>query len=178
VYTPTSAVLYHAARRGWCDRPIIGRPKQPKGRVRWLEPAEAEKLTAACANHLQLLVIFLLYTGARVGEALYLDWVNVDLEARHVQFLQTKNGEARGIPLHARVVAAPTWSSSPWLTAFGPRTTTLSPGSAAVCAQASAAFRVEVRKDGSADSCALTSQPPSTFDWMIPAHRTLPCGRS
>jgi integrase len=106
VYTPTSAVLYHAAKRGWCDRPIIGRPKQPKGRVRWLEPAEADKLIAACSDHLQPLVIFLLYTGARVGEALYLDWANVDLEARHVQFLQTKNGEARGIPLHARVVAA------------------------------------------------------------------------
>jgi integrase len=106
VYTPTSAVLHHAAKRGWCDRPIIGRPKQPKGRVRWLEPAEADKLIAACSDHLRPLVTFLLYTGARAGEALYLDWANVDLEARHVQFLATKNGEARGVPLHARVVAA------------------------------------------------------------------------
>jgi integrase len=106
VYTPTSAVLHHAARRGWCDRPIIGRPKQPKGRVRWIEPAEADKLIDACADHLRPLVTFLLYTGARAAEAVYLDWAHVDLAAHHVQFMKTKNGEARSVPLHSRVVSA------------------------------------------------------------------------
>ncbi len=28
-YTPASAVLHHAAQRGWCSKPIIARPKQP-----------------------------------------------------------------------------------------------------------------------------------------------------
>ena len=63
-------MLHHAAKRGWCSLPVIERPKAPEGRVRWLTPAEADRLIEACAKHLRPLVIFLLYTGARVGEAL------------------------------------------------------------------------------------------------------------
>ena len=48
--------------------------------------------------------MFLLYTGARAGEALWLDWDNVDLDRPHVTFPKTKNGEPRGVPLHPRVV--------------------------------------------------------------------------
>lgn len=104
-FTPVSAVLHHAAQRGWCAKPIIARPSQPTGRVRWLEPQEAERLIGACSDHLRPLVIFMLYTGARVGEALWLDWCNVDLSRAHVEFLSTKNGESRGVPLHPRVIA-------------------------------------------------------------------------
>jgi integrase len=68
--------------------------------------AEADKLIDACGQHLRPLVIFLLYTGARVGEVLWLDWRHVDLQRAHVTFPETKNGEARGVPLHPRVVAA------------------------------------------------------------------------
>ena len=50
-------------------------------------------------------MIFLLYTGGRAGEALWLDWRDVSARA-HVTFPKTKNGEARGVPLHPRVVAA------------------------------------------------------------------------
>lgn len=106
VYTPVSAVLHHAARKRWCDKPVIARPKEPKGRVRWITHDEAEKLIDAAAPHIRPLVIILLSTGARLAEALYLDWRNVDLSAGHVEFLDTKNGEARGVPLHPRAVAA------------------------------------------------------------------------
>ena len=51
------------------------------------------------------MVMFLLYTGARVSEALYLDWRDVDLVRGQVWFTNTKNGEARGVPLHGRVRA-------------------------------------------------------------------------
>jgi integrase len=105
-YTPVSAVLHHAAQRGWCDKPIIARPKQNPARIRWIELEEAERLISACGEHLRPLVIFMLYTGARVGEALWLDWRNVDLSRAHVQFLKTKNNQPRGVPLHPRVVTA------------------------------------------------------------------------
>jgi integrase len=105
-YVPVSAVLTHAARRGWCSKLIIERPKTPPGRNRWITLAEANRLIEACAEHLQVLVIFLIYTGARVGEALWLDWRQVDLKRGHVVFPKTKNGDARGVPLHPRVVAA------------------------------------------------------------------------
>jgi integrase len=54
---------------------------------------------------MKTLLIFLLYTGARVGEALWLDWQHVDLARAHVSFPKTKSGKARGVPLHPRVVA-------------------------------------------------------------------------
>ena len=46
-----------------------------------------------------------LYRG-RCGEALWLDWRDVNLAKAHVTFGKTKNGEARGVPLHPRVIAA------------------------------------------------------------------------
>src|SRR5262249_61938966 len=95
-YTPARAVLKVAAKRGLCEWRQIERPKQPRGRVRWITAAEAERLIAACSEHLRPLVIFLLYSGARLSEALYLDWQQIDLRRRQVQFLDTKNGDARG----------------------------------------------------------------------------------
>jgi len=113
IYTPIAAVLNHAARKKWCDKPVIARPSQPAGRVRWITPAEAERLVEAAAPHLRPLVVFLLCTGARISEALYLDWRDVDLERRQVQFLNrsaggygTKSDDNRGVPLHPRAVAA------------------------------------------------------------------------
>jgi integrase len=107
-YTPASAVLHHGAKRGWCSQPVIERPKLPPGRVRWITPEEANRLIDACSPHLAPLVTMLLYTGARLSEALYLDWRNVDLDRAHVQFLadETKTEQSRGVPLAPRVVAA------------------------------------------------------------------------
>lgn len=111
IYTPTVAVLHHAARKKWCSKPVIARPKQPQGRVRWITHDEAERLIDAAAPHIKPLVIFLLATGARLSEALYLDWSDVDLSRAHVTFRPTeirgiKNDEARGVPLHSRAVEA------------------------------------------------------------------------
>jgi integrase len=105
-YAIVSAILHHAAKRGWCSPPIIERPDLPPGRIRWITIDEADGLIAACSEHLRPLVIFMLYTGARTGEALWLEWRDVDLGRSHVQFPKTKNGEARGVPLHERAVAA------------------------------------------------------------------------
>lgn len=119
IYTPICAVLNHAAKKKppWCHRPMIERPSVPKGRLRWLTAAEAERLIDAARPHLKPLIIFLLSTGVRISEALYLDWKEVDLSRCHVTIygepdeddptsIGTKNGEPRGIPLHPRAVAA------------------------------------------------------------------------
>ncbi|WP_426531767.1 site-specific integrase [Bradyrhizobium sp. McL0615] len=105
LYAPVSAILNHVAARGLCDARRIARPVLPKGRVRWITPDEADRLIAACSPHLRPLVIFLLYTGARMSEALYLDWRNVNLQGAQVQFIDTKNGDSRGVPLHPRALA-------------------------------------------------------------------------
>jgi len=104
VYTPIAAVLNRAAKLGLCGKRVIERPAQPEARIRWLMFEEAERLLAACSDHLRPLVMFLLGTGARMSEALYLDWRDVDLVRAHVAFVDTKNGEARGVPLHSRIV--------------------------------------------------------------------------
>jgi integrase len=113
VFTPVSAIITHAAKRKLAERPSFERPTQPKGRVQWLTHEEADRLIEACAPHLKPIVTFLFYTGARVSEALTLDWRDVDLKRSHVVFLDdpsvgrsTKNGESRGIPLHPRAWAA------------------------------------------------------------------------
>ncbi len=105
-FTPALAVIRHAAKQGLCTAPVIERPKAKPGRIRWITPEEAERLISACSEHLRPLVIFLLYTGCRLGEALWLDWSCVNLKQKHVSFLKTKNGEARGVPLSNRVITA------------------------------------------------------------------------
>ncbi len=105
-FTPCSAVLRHAAKRGWCSPVLLERPSSSPERVRWLTTEEADRLIAASSHHLRPLLIFMLYTGARAGEALWLDWNAVDLTRGHVIFAKTKNGEARGVPLHQRVRVA------------------------------------------------------------------------
>lgn len=119
IYTPMCAVMNHAASKNppWCPPIKIKRPKVSNARVRWITKDEAERLIAAARPHLKPLVIFLLCTGVRISEALYLDWNEVDLVRRHVTIygepdeddpnaIGTKNGEARGIPLHPRAVRA------------------------------------------------------------------------
>src|SRR5262249_4294982 len=103
VYTPVAAVLHHAAHRKLCPKPTIDRPEQPEDRIRWITFEEAERLMDACSCHLRPLVMFLLGTGARMSDAVYLDWRNVDLVRSHVAFVDTKNGEPRGVPLHSRI---------------------------------------------------------------------------
>lgn len=118
VYTPISAVLHHAARLKWCAKPVIARPKgHDQERVRWITYEEAERLIAAAAPHIRPLLIFLLSTGARLSEALYLEWDDVDLGRAHVVFRPTdargiKTDEARGVPLPPRAVAE--LANLPW----------------------------------------------------------------
>lgn len=60
----------------------------------------------AAAKHLKPLLVFLLGTGARLSEAVYLDWRDVDLTGARVIFWQTKNGKRRIAVLAPSVVAA------------------------------------------------------------------------
>lgn len=81
VISPIRAVLGVAARRGWCQVPTFETPEGAGGgkRTRWLTPAEFIALRDEAAPHLRPLVVFLACTGARLGEALGLDWADVDL---------------------------------------------------------------------------------------------------
>ena len=104
VYTPVSAILKHAG--------VIMPLRRPKGhaegaRLRWLQPDEAGRLFAACADpEFRALLILLTYTGCRLGEALRLERRDVDLKAAAAFVGRTKNGAPRSMHLPPVVVAA------------------------------------------------------------------------
>lgn len=106
VFTPMSAILHHAARKGWCTPPHFTRPKQKQKPARWVTQEEARRLVEACPKHLKPLVIVMLNTGARAGELLWIDWSNIDLELKQITFDETKNGETRSVPLNSAAMQA------------------------------------------------------------------------
>ena len=106
IVTPARAVLLHAARRGWCDAPTFEPIRQSPGRTQWLTPPQAEALVAAAAPHLKPLFVFLIATGARVSEALELEWPEVDLRHARATLVETKNGRDRFVSLPPRTIAA------------------------------------------------------------------------
>lgn len=93
---------------GWIDdSPMrkVSKPKEPRGRVRYLDDDERERLLVACkeSNNLSLypIVVLALSTGARKSEILNLEWGDIDLN-RDVPVAilhQTKNDERRALPL-------------------------------------------------------------------------------
>jgi integrase len=101
VYSQMSVILKSAGMNI-----SVAQLKTPPGIVRWISPEEATRLVAACSPHLKPLVLFLLYTGARCGEALWLDWGCIDLGRAHVSIPTTKNGDPRGVALHPVLRAA------------------------------------------------------------------------
>lgn len=108
VVTPIRAVMMHAWRRGWCERPHFEIPREPKGRTRFLLPDEAERLITAAKPHIAVLLTTLLGTGMRMAEALELDWREVDLGGAHAILWpdQTKSGRRRDVALPPRLVVA------------------------------------------------------------------------
>ncbi len=75
--------------------------KEPPARKGFLELEKFDELMKLLPTHLQPLVNLLYYCGVRVGEALQIEWGQVDLDARLIRLEedQTKNAEARTVPL-------------------------------------------------------------------------------
>jgi len=109
------SVISHAvetARKEWGyylpSNPVAGirKPSEPKGRNRRLEGDEENRLIQSCAqsanNWLLPLVSFAIETGMRRGEMLSLEWQHVHLSLGWVHLENTKNGEARDVPLSSR----------------------------------------------------------------------------
>lgn len=105
VLTPLRAVMQHAAVRQWCERPAFRSPDVPKVKMAFLRPQEATALVAAAAEHLRPLLTFLIGTGARMSEALELEWKDVDLRGARATVWQ-KQGTEREIDLSPAVVVA------------------------------------------------------------------------
>ncbi len=86
--------------------PKIRMLKEPPARKGFLELEKFDELVNLLPSHLRPLVTFLYYCGVRVGEALQIEWVQVDLDARLIRLEedQTKTEEARTVPLPSVLV--------------------------------------------------------------------------
>ena len=110
------AVLSHAMSFAvrdldWLDsNPVhkVRRPREPRGRVRYLSPEERDRLLAACKAsaepRLYPLVVLAVGTGARQSELLRLRWPDVDLQRGAATLHETKNNERRTLVLAGRVL--------------------------------------------------------------------------
>lgn len=100
--TPLSAVLNLAAEQGLCPARKLRRRREPKGRLRWLTPTEAEALIASCEPRLMPLIIFLLGTGCRAGEAFALHRNDLHLDDGQAYISDTKTGQPRMVRFPAK----------------------------------------------------------------------------
>jgi len=107
--------VIETARREWGiqlpNNPVqlVRRPACPKGRDRRFVDGECERLLAACAEsrnrHLLPVVQLAIETAMRQGELVNLVWKHVDFVRRTAHLPETKNGEARTVPLSTKAVA-------------------------------------------------------------------------
>lgn len=96
LYVPLKAILNHAAERGWLNVPKINAPKVKRRQVDWATPDYVSKLLPHCAPRLRRFVVLIVYTGARLAEALRVNWDrDIDLTGRHLTLRRTKNGKLR-----------------------------------------------------------------------------------
>ena len=96
---------------GWLEEsPMrkVSKPKEPRGRVRYLTDDERERLLSACrASYnpsLYPAVVLALSTGARRMEILSLRWRDVDFQRQTITLHDTKNGERRVLPLQGHAL--------------------------------------------------------------------------
>jgi integrase len=90
---------------GWLDdSPMrkVKRPKESRGRVRFLDENERARLLNACKESsndcLYLYVILALSSGMRQAELMGLKWQDVNLKDGFLILHETKNGERRRVP--------------------------------------------------------------------------------
>jgi integrase len=108
IISPLSAVLRFARTRRWCEAPFLDWPRIKDAPPSPMTPTQAEAVIAASAPHLAPILTFLFCTGARTGEAIGLDWADVDLMGGRATFWEgsTKTGRRRVVQLVPRAVAA------------------------------------------------------------------------
>jgi integrase len=85
--------------RNPCER--VNKPKESKGRIRFLSDEERISLLKACELHkdLYLAVVLALSTGARQSEIMTLRFSQIDFNRKIITLFSTKNGDTRALPL-------------------------------------------------------------------------------
>ena len=108
----SSACGYAVKELGWLERnPMerVTKGAESKGRVRFLSDEELPRFLQACRESgnpsLYLAVVLALTTGGRQSETMGLRWPQIDLKRRTAMLGDTKNGDARALPLSGEAIA-------------------------------------------------------------------------
>lgn len=114
--SPSTVVRYLAALShaltiatkewGWIDdSPMrkVTKPKEPRGRIRFLDDNERKTLLFACQESSNFFLypafVLALSTGMRQAELMNLRWEDIDFFKGRITLDDTKNGERRVVPL-------------------------------------------------------------------------------
>lgn len=107
----SSACSYGVKELGWLERnPLerVSKGTESKGRVRFLSDDELPRFLKACRESsnadLYLAVVLSLTTGGRKSEVMGLRWPQIDLKRRTAMLIDTKNSDARVLPLSGEAV--------------------------------------------------------------------------
>ena len=100
VIVPTQAIINHCAEMDLCIPIKVKRFKfdtkiKTPATLEWVEALRAH----ADRTDVGVLALFMFATGARIAEALAIQWTDIDLQARTVLIRQTKIGNERSAHL-------------------------------------------------------------------------------
>lgn len=107
-YLAALSHVFTIAMKDWqwvSDNPVmkISKPREPRGRERFLTDDERERLLVACKasedRYLLPVVVLAISTGMRRGEIMNLKWTDVDFARGLIVLTETKNGTSRAVPL-------------------------------------------------------------------------------
>jgi integrase len=113
-YLASISHAFTVAMKDWqwvTDNPVskISKPRQARGRERYLSDDERERLLkacrASCNRYLLPVVVLAISTGMRRGEIMNLRWADVDLKRGIILLTATKNDTSRAVPLSGFALA-------------------------------------------------------------------------
>lgn len=114
-YLALLSEVFNHARKEWgipISNPVadIRKPTPGKARDRRVSSEEEVAILKAADEHTNpefgVIVRLALHSAMRQGEILSLRWENIDLERRVALLPDTKNGDARGVPLSTKAIEA------------------------------------------------------------------------
>lgn len=107
-YLAALSHVFTVATKDWqwaSENPVmkISKPREPRGRERFLTDEERERLLDACrasgSRYLLPVVVLAISTGMRRGEIMNLKWSDVNFSRSVIVLTETKNGTSRSVPL-------------------------------------------------------------------------------
>lgn len=104
--------LFSVAKSNWgmasLDNPVAGvrKPRLPSGRKRRLKPGEMGGILGAVDTNMASLIVLAVETAMRQGEIAALSWDFVHLSGRAIFLPETKNSDARSVPLSPAAIEA------------------------------------------------------------------------